>query len=95
MNQLTCGRRLATLCAVVMMLQGCAAATVVRTEPDFEEEQRQRLMQIFPIVPVADSRMKNRSVPIEQSVARTSSECLAVNEVNGLGRGTKIRCMIM
>ena len=76
MNQLTCGRRLATLCAVVMMLQGCAAATVVRTEPDFEEEQRQRLMQIFPIAPFAESRIQNRPVPIEQSVARISTECL-------------------
>ena len=62
MNQLTCGRRLAALCAVVMMLQGCAAATVVRTEPDFDEEQRQRLMQAFPIGPVAESGIENRSV---------------------------------
>ena len=74
MNQLTCGRRLAALCAAVMMLQGCAAATVVRTEPDFEEEQRQRLMQTFPVGPVAVPDIDNRSVPIEQSVRRTSTE---------------------
>ena len=74
MNQLTCGRRLAALCAVVVMVQGCAAATVVRTEPDFDEEQRQRLMQTFPIGPVAVSGIENRPVPIEQSVRRTSAE---------------------
>ena len=76
MNQLTCGRGLAALCAVGMMLQGCAAATVVRTEPDFDEEQRQRLMQTFPIDPVAVSGIENRPVPIEQSVRRTSAERL-------------------
>jgi len=72
MNQLTYGRRLAALCAVVMMLQGCAAATVVRTEPDFEEEQRQRLMQTFPTGPVVESGIEKRPVPIEQSVRRNS-----------------------
>ena len=68
MNQFTCGRRLAALCAVVMMLQGCAAATVVRTEPDFDEEQRQRLMQAFPIGPIAESGIENLPMPNEQSV---------------------------
>ena len=74
MNQLTCGRRLTVLCAVMMVLQGCAAATVVRTEPDFDEEQRQRLMQTFPTGPVAVSGIEKRPVPLEQSVRRTGTE---------------------
>lgn len=76
MNQLTCGRRLAALCAVVVMVQGCAAATVVRKEPDFDEEKRQRLMQTFPIGSVAESGIENRPVLIEQSVRRINSEQL-------------------
>ena len=73
MNQLTCGRRLAALCAVVVMVQGCAAATVVRKQPDFDEEKRQHLMQTFPIGPVAESGIENRSVPIKQSVRRSNT----------------------
>ena len=43
----TCRWRLPAICAVLVGLQGCAAATVVRQPPDFEEDRRQRLLQTF------------------------------------------------
>ena len=39
--------RLSVWLAVLVLLQGCAAATVVRQQPDFDEENRQRLLQTF------------------------------------------------
>ena len=32
---------------VAVMLQGCAAATVIRKQPDFDNDDRQRLMKTF------------------------------------------------
>ncbi|MGB5261087.1 MAG: hypothetical protein WBO34_11285 [Gammaproteobacteria bacterium] len=39
--------RLTGLCAVVLMLHGCAAATVIRKQPDFDDENQRRLLQTF------------------------------------------------
>lgn len=60
MKRLNHAYRLTGLCVLVLTLHGCAAATVVRTPPDFDEENRQRLMQTFQPETVA-------SLPIEWS----------------------------
>ena len=45
MRNLINGRHFTGLCTAALLLQGCAAATVVRQPPDFDEENRQRLLQ--------------------------------------------------
>ena len=39
--------------AVVVLLQGCAAATVIREQPDFNDENQRRLQQSFGIDQIA------------------------------------------
>ncbi|MDX1698525.1 MAG: hypothetical protein R3308_09580 [Thiohalobacterales bacterium] len=48
--------RPAATMAVILLLQGCAAATVIREQPDFEENNRQRLLQHFGAASVAAVR---------------------------------------
>ena len=45
--------RLATWLAVLVLLHGCAAATVIRQQPDFNEENNRQLQQMFPSGKVA------------------------------------------
>ena len=40
--------RLSAWLAVLILLQGCAAATVIRKQPDFNDENNSRLQQMFP-----------------------------------------------
>ena len=45
--------RLAAWLAVLVLLHGCAAATVIRKQPDFNEENNRQLQQLFPTGKVA------------------------------------------
>jgi len=45
--------RLSALLAVMILLHGCAAATVIRKQPDFNDENNSRLQQMFPAGKVA------------------------------------------
>ena len=45
--------RLSAWLAVLILLQGCAAATVIRKQPDFNDENNSRLQQMFPAGKVA------------------------------------------
>ena len=45
--------RLAAWLAVLVLLHGCAAATVIRKQPDFNEENNRQLQQLFPSGKVA------------------------------------------
>ena len=40
--------RLSAWLAVMILLHGCAAATVIRKQPDFNDENNSRLQQMFP-----------------------------------------------
>lgn len=46
MKQLNVAYRVTGLLACLVLLHGCAAATVIRKQPDFDNEQ-QHLMQTF------------------------------------------------
>jgi hypothetical protein len=47
MKELNSVGRLTGLCAVVLMLYGCAAATVIRKQPDFDDENQRQLLHTF------------------------------------------------
>jgi hypothetical protein len=47
MKQLNVVYRVTGLLACLVLLHGCAAATVIRKQPDFDNEQQQRLMHTF------------------------------------------------
>lgn len=47
MTQLNVAYRVTGLLATLVLLHGCAAATVIRKQPDFDNEQQQHLMHTF------------------------------------------------
>ena len=46
--------RLIACLAVLALLQGCAAATVIQKQPDFDDENNRRLKQNFQKVKLAE-----------------------------------------
>ena len=57
MKQLNVVHRVTGLLACLVLLQGCAAATVIRKQPDFDNDQQQRLMDPFRPEPVAQGNL--------------------------------------
>jgi len=47
MKQLNAVHRVTGLLACLVVLHGCAAATVIRKQPDFDNDQQQHLMDTF------------------------------------------------
>lgn len=47
MKQLSVVHRVTGLLACLVFLHGCAAATVIRKQPDFDNDQQQHLMDTF------------------------------------------------
>ena len=53
MTHINVAYRVTGLLACLVLLHGCAAATVIRKQPDFDNDQQQHLMQTFQPATVA------------------------------------------
>jgi hypothetical protein len=59
--------RMAGWLAIVMLLQGCAAAAVIRKQPDFDEENgRRSLLQVFQVRDVRVASLPAENSPVSR-----------------------------
>ena len=54
--------RLGAWLMLLAILHGCAAATMVRKQPDFDKDNKRRLQQLYPVVTFTSYRVENSPV---------------------------------